>query len=108
MPPHGHCSYNGHIMKSVGARELKNRLGGYLRQVRNGATILVTDRGTPIAELRPLAPLAGSEAAALASLAAEGLVSPPTRRRPAADYAPLRMEGEGLSEAVVADRHDRL
>ena len=95
-------------MKSVGARELKNRLGSYLRQVRNGATIVVTDRGRPIAELRPLAPLAGSEAAALASLAAEGLVTPPARRRLPDGYEAPRLDSEGLSAAVVADRRDRL
>ena len=38
----------------VGARELKTRLGTYLRRVREGRTLLVTDRGEPIAELRPL------------------------------------------------------
>ena len=95
-------------MKTVGARELKNHLGAYLRQVREGMTIIVTDRGTPIAELGPLAPLVGSEAAALASLTADGLVSPPTRSRLSADYEPLRLEGESLSATVIADREDRI
>ena len=39
-------------MVSVGVRELKNRLSEYLRMVRRGETILVTDRGKPLAELR--------------------------------------------------------
>jgi prevent-host-death family protein len=95
-------------MKSVGSRELKNRLGSYLRQVRDGATILVTDRGRPIAELRPLAPVGGSEAAALASLAADGLVSPPSRSRLADGYRRLAIEGDSLSAAVIEGRRDRL
>ena len=33
------------MIKSVGARELKTRLGHYLREVRGGHTIVVTDRG---------------------------------------------------------------
>ena len=37
---------------SVGVRELKNRLSEYLRMVRRGEEILVTDRGEPVAELR--------------------------------------------------------
>lgn len=45
-------------MTTVGARELKNRLGRYLRQVEAGDTILVTERGRPLAELRPLPPAA--------------------------------------------------
>ena len=39
---------------AVGARELKTRLGTYLRRVREGRTVLVTDRGEPVAERRPL------------------------------------------------------
>jgi antitoxin (DNA-binding transcriptional repressor) of toxin-antitoxin stability system len=40
-------------MKSVGVRELKNRLSEYLRQVRSGQGVLVTDRGEVVAELAP-------------------------------------------------------
>jgi len=46
----------GHIdtMKAVGIRELKNRLSEYVRLVKNnGESILVTDRGAIVAELRP-------------------------------------------------------
>ena len=39
-------------MISVGVRELKNRLSAYLRLVRQGEEILVTDRGEAVAELR--------------------------------------------------------
>lgn len=40
-------------MKTVGIRELKDRLSEYLRQVRSGESVLVTDRGEVIAELSP-------------------------------------------------------
>lgn len=40
-------------MKSVGLRELKNRLSEYIRDVRSGETVLVTDRGDVVAELVP-------------------------------------------------------
>lgn len=43
-------------MKAVGIRELKNRLSEYLRLVRNGEEILVTDRGEVVAELRQPSP----------------------------------------------------
>jgi hypothetical protein len=39
-------------MRAVGIRELKNRLSEYLRMVRQGEDILITDRGEVIAELR--------------------------------------------------------
>jgi len=38
-------------MKSVGLRELKNRLSEYVREVRAGEDVLVTDRGEVVAEL---------------------------------------------------------
>jgi prevent-host-death family protein len=40
-------------MKSVGLRELKNRLSEYVREVRSGEGVLVTDRGEVVAELTP-------------------------------------------------------
>lgn len=35
---------------------LKARLSEYLRAVRNGEEVIVTDRGTPVARLAPLEP----------------------------------------------------
>jgi prevent-host-death family protein len=40
-------------MKRVGLRELKNRLSEYVRDVRSGESMLVTDRGEVVAELIP-------------------------------------------------------
>jgi prevent-host-death family protein len=40
-------------MKSVGLRDLKNRLSEYVREVRSGQAVLVTDRGEVVAELIP-------------------------------------------------------
>jgi antitoxin (DNA-binding transcriptional repressor) of toxin-antitoxin stability system len=39
-------------MKTVGLRELKNRLSAYIREVRAGQAVVVTDRGQVVAELR--------------------------------------------------------
>lgn len=40
-------------MHAVGIRDLKNRLSEYLRLVKAGERILVTDRGEVVAELGP-------------------------------------------------------
>lgn len=40
-------------MQAVGIRELKNKLSHYVRLVAAGESVLVTDRGTVVAELRP-------------------------------------------------------
>jgi prevent-host-death family protein len=89
----------------VGARELKTRLGKYLRRVREGRTVLVTDRGEPIAELRPL-PADTSMPAALVRLSSTGAVTLPVRTSMAA-FRPIQSRGRPLSEAVIDDREDR-
>jgi antitoxin (DNA-binding transcriptional repressor) of toxin-antitoxin stability system len=43
-------------MRAIGIRELKNRLSHYVRLVQAGESVLVTDRGTVVAELRPPGP----------------------------------------------------
>jgi prevent-host-death family protein len=40
-------------MNAVKIAEFKNRLSAYLRRVRRGEEILVTDRDTPIAKVSP-------------------------------------------------------
>jgi prevent-host-death family protein len=89
----------------VGARELKTRLGTYLRRVRQGHTLLVTDRGDPIAELRPL-PLDTSVPAALLKLSRQRAVTLPVRKA-MPTFRPIRSQGRTLSSAVLEDREDR-
>jgi prevent-host-death family protein len=61
-------------MSSVGLRQLKNRLSHYVRQVRAGHEIQVTDRGEVVAELvPPRGATTGREG--LAELARRGLVT---------------------------------
>jgi len=38
----------------VGTRELKSRLSAYLRKVKSGQTIIVTERGVAIGQIIPL------------------------------------------------------
>lgn len=90
----------------MGSRELKTRLGGYLRRVRRGETLLVTDRGEPVAELRPLATGASDHDAGLAALEALGVVTRNPKAR-LAPFRPLRSSGRPVSEAVIEGREDR-
>src|ERR1700722_8245350 len=64
-------------MRTVGIRELKNRLSEYLRRVRAGESVLVTDRGEIIAEVSPPYQLRTdpSVPAGLLQLARRGLLS---------------------------------
>ena len=90
----------------VGARELKTRLGTYLRRVRDGQRILVTDRGIPVAELRGVGAGRETREGRLQRLEAAGLVSRPSR----ALLEPLRAvlsSGASATQAVVEGREDR-
>jgi prevent-host-death family protein len=89
----------------VGARELKTRLGSYLQRVRQGRTLVITDRGEPVAELRPL-PSDNSLAAALTKLSAQGTVTLPTQTA-LSPLRPVRSRGSSVADAVHEDREDR-
>jgi len=65
-------------MRTVGVKELKSRLCEYLRAVKRGEVVIVTEREQPIAELRrPVQRPAGVEDhdATLDALAAMGEVT---------------------------------
>ena len=70
-------------MKSVGVRDLKDRLSEHLRAVRAGEGILVTDRGEVIAALTPPDAAANDSdiPAGLAALARRGVLTLATRRQ---------------------------
>ena len=95
-------------MRSVGIRELKNRLSEYLRLVRNGEEILVTDRGEVIAELRQPTPRVALPYRALMEAVQQGrarLGSPnrPDLYRPLAPVAPPGSAAKLLDEERGSD-----
>jgi prevent-host-death family protein len=87
----------------VGARELKARLGTYLQRVRQGRTLVITDRGEPVAEIRPIRTDAG---AALARLKGSGAVTQ-IGEGPLGVFRPIASRGPSGAAAVVEGREDR-
>ena len=84
-------------MISIGVSELRADLSKHIAEVRRGATITVTDHGTPVARISPV-----GAPTALERLIAEGIVQPPARRkRPAPDPV---VADVSLSEIVLTDR----
>ncbi len=92
---------------AVGVREFKTRLGAYLRQVRAGQTLTITDRGRPVATVAPLDMTGRSVAARLARLRAEGVITGAGRPLPRIVH---QIEGRGplFSETIVEEREDRI
>lgn len=62
---------------TVGVRELKNQLSGYLDRVKAGEEITVTEHGRPIARLTSVAPDVDRRAALIEA----GIVRPATAAR---------------------------
>jgi prevent-host-death family protein len=81
----------------VGVRALHDRLSEHLERVRDGAEVLVTRRGRPIARLSAI-----DETDGLQDLVRRGLVTPPSRVR-AARQARVKARGS-VSELVAGQR----
>jgi prevent-host-death family protein len=92
-------------MKTVGSRELKNRLGRYLKLAAKGETVVVTDRGKPVVRMLP-ADSNGSEdktlEEVLKQMEADGHLRLGTR--PFKKFKPIRLKGKPLSKIIVEDR----
>ena len=93
-------------MVTVGIRELKNRLSEYIRMVRAGETVTVTDRGTVVAELRP--PGEPSEAAkipeGLLKLAREGKLKLGLPNDPSLYEMPRKPVLSGITSKELLDQ----
>ena len=92
-------------MNTVGGRELKNRLTHCLARAKRGEDVVVTERGRPVAVLRPIhcTDQPQSLEAQLARLAAQGLVVLPTRK-PLKRVRRVKIDGPPLSKAILEDR----
>lgn len=93
-------------MKSANIATVKNQLSRLLGQVKNGETIVITDRNRPVARLMPLS----SSEGAMAALHASGLVTPPESPLDLAAFlaAPRAASSPvgSLREAIVHERED--
>lgn len=92
-------------MATVGIKQLKNHLTQYLRRSKEGEEIIVTERGKPIAIIRPIhsAEEVSSREARLAQLAAQGRLTLPTRP-PLEKIRLVKVSGPPLSALILEDR----
>jgi prevent-host-death family protein len=92
-------------MRRVGSREFKNRMGKYLRAVRQGHTLIITDRGKPVAQLGPAPaedPDSNNLEKRLRELEAQGLIR--LARRPMKSFRPVPSRGKPASQMLIEDR----
>lgn len=87
---------------TVGIRELKAGLSGYLNQIKREAkTVVVTDRGQPIAEISPSNP---NLAARMRVLVADGTVAWSGRRLSSAEPVAQLQGNMTVADLLSEDR----
>jgi len=95
-------------MKVASITETKNRLSALLDLVRRGETVLIVDRGRPIARLEPVVMDAPeSVQGRLARLERQGIVkrgSQPVDPRALASKAPHPRDDAGVVQALLEER----
>ena len=95
-------------MKVVGIKQLKARLSDYVRLAKAGETVLVTERGEVVAELRPArrqTPMADRLEERLEALATAGEIT--RARQPKGDWT-WRSRGLGLPPGAARALLDEL
>ena len=93
-------------MQMVGIKEFKNKLTRYLKLVREGDNIIVTNRGAPIAILHGLDQIedeAGVEER-LASLAKKGMIRLSLEQGKLTTFKSIETTGKPASEIIVEER----
>lgn len=86
---------------SVGIRELKNHLSKYLRRVKKGEVIIITEHGQPVGQILPIQ---DDVKGRLLDLAAAGVIE--WNGQPLLDYLPqaVNRSDKLMSDLVAEDR----
>lgn len=95
-------------MKVASISQTKNQLSALLEQVRQGESVLIMDRGRPVARLEPVKPSDRADIGGqLAALERKGMIrraaAPPPKKL--VEQPPPRAAGSAL-EALLADRRE--
>jgi prevent-host-death family protein len=85
----------------VGTRELKSKLSEYLRRVKDGETIIVTERGKTIGQIVPVRPTLEKR---LKGLVQSGLVEWNGQKYQPKTPAARNRGSKQLSDLVIEDR----
>jgi prevent-host-death family protein len=92
----------------LGLREANQHFARTIKAVRAGKEVVLTDRGRPIAVIKPIKDEAGGQAVALRAMAEEGLITLPDRKgpMPAPRWRPVKVKGAPVSRTIIDDRED--
>jgi prevent-host-death family protein len=88
-------------MAAVGIRELRNRLSQYLKRVRAGERLVVTERGQPVAIISP--PLMTQADHRIVAMLRDGFARW-GGGKPKGTLRPPRISGPSVARAVIENR----
>ncbi|HTY56421.1 MAG TPA: type II toxin-antitoxin system prevent-host-death family antitoxin [Candidatus Binataceae bacterium] len=91
----------------IGLREANQQFSRIMKAVRNGAEVVLTDRGRPVAKLTPIDKLSGPAAGAIRRLEAQGLVRRPLKAGPLPRWKPRKIAGAPISQTLSEERDER-
>jgi prevent-host-death family protein len=92
----------------LGLREANQQFSKAIKAVRAGKEVVLTERGHPIAVIKPIKEEDAQEAA-LQAMADEGVITPASRKGPMPPprWRAVKVKGKPLSQTIIEDRKDR-
>ena len=92
----------------LGLREANQHFSKAIKAVKAGKEVVLTERGRPIAVIKPLEREEKLETI-IRRLEAEGILRPALKRgpMPAPSWKPVRIKGKPLSQTISEERDER-
>ncbi len=90
----------------IGLREANQHFSRLMKAVRGGREVLLTERGRPLAVVKPIRTRNEAESI-IQRLEAAGLLRPASKREALPAWKPRRVRGVPLSRTVRQERDDR-
>ena len=92
----------------LGLREANQHFSKAIKAVRAGREVVLTDRGRPIAVIKPLK-AEDTQEAALRAMVQDGFLVRAARKgpMPSPGWRPVKVKGKPLSQTIIDDRNER-
>lgn len=90
----------------IGLRDANQQFSRLMKAVRRGREVLLTDRGKPLAVVKPI-PSDDETEAIVQRLEAVGVLRPASKRATLPAWNPRKLRGVPLSETVHEERDER-
>lgn len=87
----------------MGLREANQNFSKAIKAVKAGQEVVLTERGKPLATIRPLKVRQNGDSA-VRRLEAEGLLRPARKKSPFPTWSPRPLKGASLSRTLREDR----